>query len=196
MSFDSFNNALDLGDNYKGNYFLGTVTDNLDPENLDRIKAKVMGLYETDSPWIAPDKHSSFGAGATWGQHGTPAIGSIVKVELENGDPHYPRYCTPKTKGDSDFQSGAAWGFKDDYGNVLRVVNGQVNFQTLDGVAIIIKSGKVFVTAPQVTLNAETRIEGGLTVNGSVNVATGATGCFQSQGNVITVKNGIVTNIY
>ena len=148
--FDTLHNALDMVEGYKGKYFLGKVTTNVDPKNLDRIKASVVGLYDPnlgDIPWIGPIKNSPFGFGESYGIYGTPAIGSDVLILLQDGDPHYPLYMHVQLSANGAFPSGSSWGFKDPAGNTLNVQGNVVNFTSASGVVINIDaSGKLAIT--------------------------------------------------
>jgi hypothetical protein len=150
MSFDSLNQSLSMVKDYKGLYFKGTVLDNKDPLNLDRIRIKIPDLYEiegVDLPWALPNKNSLFGNGDGWGTHGSPAIGSTVLVELQNGDPHYPVYTTIKDKADAEFPSGSSWGFKDPKGNklVVDLAADKIVFSASSGVTFTIEGGNLKV---------------------------------------------------
>lgn len=154
MSFTPANQSLDDSrDNYEGVWFKGKVVDNKDPLNLDRVKASVPGLYDEEHgelPWAGPDKNSPFGCGATWGVHGSPAVGSDVIIHLQQGDPNHPVYTSLKTKADAEFNSATSWGFRDNFGNKFRVLDsGLVEFVASVGVSITINpDGSLNVTAP------------------------------------------------
>jgi len=72
---------------YFGKY-RGLVTDNRDPEQMGRIRARVPDvLGEADTPWAMPcvTLPLSDDVGS-----GLPDIGSNVWIEFEQGDPEYP----------------------------------------------------------------------------------------------------------
>lgn len=130
MSFHTANDTLTHSEEYDKGYYLGTVTANVDPLGLHRIQANVPGLYDTNSgevPWIGPHKDSPFGFGTgpngQYGTYGSPAIGSKVKIELQNGDEHNALYSPVQVLADvnTDFSAPNVWGFKDPAGNTLRV---------------------------------------------------------------------------
>ena len=179
MSFDTINSAIDLLPDYEGLFFLGKVIDNSDPLNLGRIRAQIQGLYDSsfgELPWCGPKKASPFGIGPTWGVFGSPAIGSDVRVTLQNGDPHYPEYEPIQANPpDSEFPTGgASWGFKDPYGNVLKVLqNKTVEFRAAAGVTLNISpAGSLSVTSvADLTINTS----GDLSINsgGSTTINSG-----------------------
>lgn len=68
--------------------YRGLVTDNQDPKNLARIRAKVPEvLLDVDTGWALP---SSPYAGDGSGFFRVPAVGAAVWVEFEAGDPSRP----------------------------------------------------------------------------------------------------------
>jgi hypothetical protein len=72
---------------YFGKY-RGLVTDNRDPEQMGRIRARVPDvLGEADTPWAMPcvalPLSDDVGSGL-------PEIGANVWIEFEQGDPGYP----------------------------------------------------------------------------------------------------------
>lgn len=124
MAVDSLDSNLEATRRPPDQKYVGTVVQNRDPLNLDRIQVRIPGLYDPDQgevPWCGPHKDSPFGTAQNWGVYGVPAIGSDVVVELQNGDPHYPVYSSIMRYANPDFPSGGAWGFKDPRGNRLKV---------------------------------------------------------------------------
>ena len=189
MSFDTLNSAMDMLPEYKGMLFRGKVVVNNDPLNLGRIQASVPGLYEPglgELPWAGPKKHSPFGQGSSWGVFGSPAIGSDVLILLQNGDPHHPVYMTMQSVADSEFPSGgASWGFRDPYGNVLKVLADKtVQFRASAGVVFTVSpSGDLSVTvAGDTTINTtgDTTIQSG----GNLRVESAGTLDLESGGNM------------
>jgi uncharacterized protein involved in type VI secretion and phage assembly len=76
--------------------YRGTVTDNKDPLQTGRIRARVPDVYGDDeSGWALPC--APYGGSAT-GFFALPPTGSAVWIELEHGDPDYPVW------------SGCFWG--------------------------------------------------------------------------------------
>jgi phage baseplate assembly protein gpV len=192
--FDSLNETLGLSSgNGTTRKYLGKVINNVDPLGLDRIQASVPGLYDEQLgpvPWIGPKKISPFGVGDTWGVYGTPAIGSNVLISLQDADPHYPKYESIQTKSSAaDFPSGSSWGFKDPYGNMLKVTadkaislttgagvtinispSGSVSIAT-PGSATLSAGGSVSVSGSSISLNGPTTINGPTTLNGAATVS-------------------------
>jgi len=68
--------------------YRGIVTDNRDPWNQGRIKARVQDIFgENDSGWALP---SSPYAGDGVGLFLIPPVDAWVWIEFEHGDPEYP----------------------------------------------------------------------------------------------------------
>jgi uncharacterized protein involved in type VI secretion and phage assembly len=68
--------------------FRGVVSDNGDPSNLGRIKAKVPDVYgEEESGWAMPAVPY---AGNSVGLFLIPPTNALVWIEFEHGDPDYP----------------------------------------------------------------------------------------------------------
>jgi len=172
--FDALNEAFGLsGGNGKTRKYLGKVTNNVDPLGLDRIQANVPDLYDPTLgpvPWIGPKKDALFGIGATWGIYGSPAIGSDVLISLQDDDPHYPEYESVQLNSSaSNFPSGTSWGFKDPYGNTLKITSDKnISFVAASGCTITISPvGSITINTPG-SLSA--------TVGGSTTLtSTGAT---------------------
>jgi len=117
----------DKSPDYVGTYFVGRVVDIEDPLKINRIKAYVQGLWEepiNEMPWIGPVKWTPFGQGAGWGVYGSPAIGSVVGIILQNGDPHYPLYIGSlhiAQHANDNYPDGRVWGYTDPSNNQLIV---------------------------------------------------------------------------
>lgn len=87
------------GNRYYGKY-RGTVTQNIDPQQMGRIQAQVPDvLGGTASSWAMPSVPA---AGAQAGCFIVPPTGSQVWIEFEQGDPDYPIW------------SGGFWGTSSD----------------------------------------------------------------------------------
>jgi len=68
--------------------FRGVVSDNGDPNNLGRIRAKVPDVYgEEESGWALPSVPY---AGKSVGLFLVPPTNALVWIEFEHGDPDYP----------------------------------------------------------------------------------------------------------
>lgn len=108
-------------------YIIGTVVENVDPVGIGRIKVSVPNLFEPhqgDVPWVGPHKKSPFGIGSGYGVYGSPAIGSQVRIKLQDGDAHYPLFEADeysKQNANPKFKDPKTWGFKDPSGNELFV---------------------------------------------------------------------------
>lgn len=135
MSFNSVNDKMDQAqqDASEDNYVLATVTDNNDPLGLNRIKVSAKGLFDPEQgeqPWIGAHAYSPFGQGSDFGVYGAPALGSKVKVKLQDGDVNQAQYeASAYVKADANpkFASPKTWGYKDPSGNELFV-----NMETQD----------------------------------------------------------------
>lgn len=153
MSFDTLSENLFLIDGLGNKWLKGTVVQNVDPKNLDRIQVSIPGLYDPDLgdvPWCGPVKLSPFGFGSGYGVFGTPVIGSDVAVTLQGGDQHYPLYMHIQCFANPDeFPSGQAWGFKDLQGNKLVVAGKDIQFQSGGGFMVHIdQDGNITTTVP------------------------------------------------
>jgi len=68
--------------------FRGVVSDNGDPNNLGRIRAKVPDVYgDEESGWALPSVPY---AGKSVGLFLVPPTNALVWIEFEHGDPDYP----------------------------------------------------------------------------------------------------------
>ena len=68
--------------------FRGVVSDNGDPNNLGRIRAKVPDVYgDEESGWAIPSVPY---AGKSVGLFLIPPTNALVWIEFEHGDPDYP----------------------------------------------------------------------------------------------------------
>lgn len=154
--FDNLNNALDKLEPYDGVLFIGEVVDATDPLNLNRVRARVIDLYEGSNdliPWAIPLKESRGGV------YGSPPVGAKVVIMLQKGNPHYPLYMSIQTEANADFPNGA-WGYSDQYGNKFIV--------SKDGIELSTKCGAKFKIGSdcKVTLDAP----GGFDINGNVKI--------------------------
>lgn len=177
MSVDNLDSSLRAIDSYEGVPLLGTVTENIDPLNLSRIKVRIAGLYDPDKgevPWAGPIKNSQFGISDSWGIYGSPAVGSDVVVYLQNGDPHYPVYYSIQRHANPEFASGTSWGFVDPKGNKLKVdlTSGSITLTTNDNVVFNTDGqGNLSVTVPGTTSVEST---GNITVTGDADITVNA----------------------
>ena len=102
-----------------GNIVIGIVTDNLDPENLGRVKVKYPWLTEEHTSYWA--RQASPMAGPTRGFYFLPEIDDEVLVAFEHGDIRRP------------YVIGALWNGKDTpvEDNAVAVQDAKVNRRTI-----------------------------------------------------------------
>lgn len=147
---------------YEGNWFVGTVVANNDPEKLERVKVTIPGLFEDAEdllPWVAPVRFGSVpnkpGAHGSFG--GVPTVGSVVWVILQDGNPQYPLYSgSPIMKGGPVAEALVNYpnrrGFKDPAGNLYYSDNTPgsniVTFRHASGTTITVNNdGSVNIAA-------------------------------------------------
>lgn len=90
-----FRNSNDISKSDYTGRFVGTVKDNNDPEQRQRIKVFIPKLLEAPTeylPWIAPILTSDVGMTSSSGVMSVPPLGSSVVVEFQNGDLNYGLY--------------------------------------------------------------------------------------------------------
>jgi phage baseplate assembly protein gpV len=152
----------------EGRYFgkyRGQVTDNNDPDNLGRIKAKVPRLLsDEETGWALPA--FIYGGATDQGLFAMPDVGAGVWIEFEGGDLSYPIWSgTWFTSGDipESAQPGkkvfkTSSGHKivlDDDGGSLEITDSNANSVTMDASTVKIAAGgavKVVIDAPQIEL--------------------------------------------
>lgn len=164
-------------------YLEGTVVVNIDPDDIERIKVIIPGIYETinDCVWVGPAKQSPFGMGLGYGSFGVPQLGSTVLVELQDGDPNYPIYhggllkSSFKTPEQKELFHEQAWGFEDPSGNRL-VVDMKAKtwfFISASKVSLFItEPGDTVINIPKehmVTIGANSNVN----IKGNTNITTG-----------------------
>jgi len=130
MGFNTVNDSVNATEDYGQGYYVGTVTANTDSMGVARVQAQVPGLYDSTAgavPWIGAIKDSPFGYGTgpkgPYGVYGFPQVGSVIKVELQNGDEHKPLYSTLYTVPNAHpwFNVPTRWGYVDPAGSSLQV---------------------------------------------------------------------------
>lgn len=149
---------------YYGKY-RGQVSDNNDPDNLGRIKAKVPRLLgDEETGWALPA--FAYGGASEQGLFAVPDVGAGVWVEFEGGDLSYPIWSgTWFTTGDipESAQPGkkvfkTKSGHKivlDDDGGTLEITDSNSNTVTMDSSTIKVAAGsavKIVIDAPQIEL--------------------------------------------
>jgi uncharacterized protein involved in type VI secretion and phage assembly len=145
--------------------YRGQVTDNNDPGNLGRIKAKVPRvLGDEESGWALPA--FIYGGASEQGLFALPDVGAGVWIEFEGGDLSYPVWTgTWYTSGaiPESAQPGkkvlkTKSGHKivlDDDGGTLEVTDSNANTVTMDANTIKIAAGNattIVIDAPQIQL--------------------------------------------
>jgi Type VI secretion system/phage-baseplate injector OB domain len=149
---------------YYGKY-RGQVSDNSDPDDLGRIKAKVPRLLgDEETGWALPA--FAYGGASEQGLFLVPDVGAGVWIEFEGGDLSYPVWTgTWFTSG--DIPESAKPGKKvlktksghkivlDDDGGTVEITDSNSNSITMDSSTIKIVAGsatKIVIDAPQIEL--------------------------------------------
>lgn len=83
----------ETGDTRYAFLYDGVVTDRKDPMKLGRVKVRVPGLLDPDSPWCFPAGMPGAG-GHQRGMKWVPPVGAEVVIFFRGGDPNQPRYMT------------------------------------------------------------------------------------------------------
>src|SRR6516225_4702708 len=149
---------------YFGRY-RGQVTDNSDPDNLGRIRAKVPKILgDEETGWALPT--FIYGGASEQGLFAVPDIGAGVWIEFEGGDLSYPIWsgtwftsgAIPESAraGKKVFKtkSGHKMVFDDDGGS-LEITDSNGNSVSMDSNTVKITAGgalKVVIDAPQIEL--------------------------------------------
>lgn len=152
MGMTNPSDATEKKNDHRGLTFLGTVSDNKDPMKLKRVRIKVPELIEGDGedlPWAMPVTEDF--------EHvKVPEIGTVVYVQLQKGDKHYPIYFGSSTSNKQVIPSILGTNYPDRYGmrdsknNYFFVdkMTGEVEFQHHSGTKINVDdSGKVVINA-------------------------------------------------
>jgi hypothetical protein len=149
---------------YFGRY-RGQVTDNSDPDNLGRLKAKVPKvLGDEETGWALPA--FIYGGAAEQGFFAVPDVGAGVWIEFEGGDLSYPIWTgTWYTSGaiPESAQPGkkvlkTKSGHKivlDDDGGSMEITDSNGNSIAMDSNTIKISAGSattIVIDAPQIQL--------------------------------------------
>jgi len=200
---------------YDGQFFLGTVVDNEDPQKEERLRIRIPNLLgeelsDTELPWARPVKHRVRGSNSQVQSLSVPVVGSKMIVVLQNGDPYHPLYLGSLLVG-ADVASVLTtnypkrYGLRDDKGNHMFVdtQTGDMELRHFSGTTLkIVPDGSVSVTSPKnLTVafdgNASVAVKGNLSatvdgnasavVKGTLDVkADGATTIESSSGITIT----------
>jgi len=145
--------------------YRGLVTDNADPENLGRLKARVARLLgEEETGWALPA--FPYGGAAEQGLFAMPDVGAGVWIEFEEGDLSYPIWSGTWYSTGS-IPEGAQPGQKvlktksghklilDDDAGTIEITDSNGNSITMDSSTVKISVGsaiKIVVEAPQIEL--------------------------------------------
>jgi hypothetical protein len=183
-------------------FYRGQVMNNVDPDKAGKCQIAIgpmfLNIPIVNLPWCFPAQPVTFGSGVGYGTMNIPNISSWVYCFFLEGDVYQPIYCFEAptlTQGVPSNTSPTIRGFTspsgiqisiDDGNNIITITNKTGVALTIDGTGTVnlISSNKIFVSAPE------------LDTTGNVNVGSGATGTFgTTEGSLITVVNGIVTDI-
>ncbi len=149
---------------YYGKY-RGRVTDNSDPDNLGRVKAKVPRLLEDkETGWALPA--FIYGGAAEQGLFAVPDVDAGVWIEFEGGDLSYPIWtgtwytsgAVPESAqpGKKVFKTKSAHKIVlDDDGGSIEITDTNGNSIKMDASAIKISTGsatKIVIEAPLIEL--------------------------------------------
>ncbi|HEX8073049.1 MAG TPA: phage baseplate assembly protein V [Pyrinomonadaceae bacterium] len=142
-----------MPDKYFGKYS-GIVTDNLDPEQLGRVKVSVPAIFPDDDPqWARPV--------LPYGHFFVPDIGHKVWVEFEGGDTGLPlwtglQYVPGEWPQEASVSPPQRRLIKSAAGHILLLndKSGQEGIEIISNARIVIKSlGMIVIEAPVVTIN-------------------------------------------
>jgi len=149
---------------YFGRY-RGQVTDNGDPDNLGRVKAKVPKvLGDEETGWALPA--FIYGGASEQGFFAVPDVGAGVWIEFEGGDLSYPLWtgtwytsgAIPESAQPGQKVLKTKSGHKivlDDDGNSMAITDSNGNSITMDSNTIKIAAGSattIVIDAPQIQL--------------------------------------------
>ena len=147
---------------YYGKY-RGLVTDNKDPDDLGRVKAKVPRvLGDVETGWALPA--FPYGGASEQGFFAVPDVDAGVWIEFEGGDLSYPIWSgTWYTSGaipESAKPGQKVWKTKsghkivlDDDAGTLEITDSNDNTVKMDSKTVTVKAGgavKLIIDAPQI----------------------------------------------
>lgn len=197
MALSSLNERISeaVGDSEYG-YLSGTVINNVDPLGIGRIKVRVPELMDNslgELPWVGPHKSSPFGQGQGYGVYGSPAIGSKVRIRLQNNDLNYGLHEADNYEtvdANPKFKDPNTWGFKDPVGNELFVnmSTGDWQFTTKAGTKVFHDgAGNLVVNV----VNNETSTVGG----NATRTVTGNSTTTVNGSQTDTIKGGLTITV-
>jgi len=149
---------------YYGKY-RGQVTDNSDPQDLGRVRAKVPRLLgDTDTGWALPA--FPYGGASEQGFFMIPDVGAGVWIEFEEGNLSYPIWSgtwhssgtIPESAKPEQKVIKTKSGHKivlDDDGGTLTITDSNGNSIAMDSSVVKISVGnatKIVIEAPQIEL--------------------------------------------
>lgn len=154
---------------YRGIVFVGKVVDNNDPDKCERVRVRVPELHDSTVsddmlPWARPRRVDCIGGTSTAGFFGVPVIGSLVDIELQNGDVHFPVYtgvirCVTNLIEDANTNYPNRYGFVDETGNkfIIDRKDGTVDFIHSSGAMYmkIAEDGSIVFKAPRIDVGIE-----------------------------------------
>jgi hypothetical protein len=178
--------------------FPGVVVANVDPLKLSRVRVRVEGLIEPESPWAFP-KGSTGGGKANRGAYDVPAIGATVVVSFLGGNIDVPIYdgaWRGQSEGMTALSSVSAEDAvkvkiyeTDRYSIVANEIPGSEELTLTDkvsGAVISIKGGLVQLGALGL---GEVPLQNGVVLASGIDSFTGLTyGALGSASNVVTAK--------
>ncbi len=168
---------------YDGQYIIGRVVENNDPEKVGRVKVLIPGLFEdaATAPWCVPLVPRGISSKPGSGEFSVPDVGTDLVIVLQEGDAHYPAYVgsllsTPNRVSEFDTNYPKRRGFKDIAGNLFYIdtTSGQVvvKFVHKSGTEITIDDdGKVHVLAAN---NMNINVDGTLDITSTGNMTLNA----------------------
>ncbi len=189
----------------------GIVVDNMDPDELGKIKVTIPGIFEGSSdqlPWIRRKNDTAF-CGDDAELFDVPAIGSVVEVKwnydentpMYSGAPNSKKHTSNVFTNNYPYEGGIRFGRciikADKSSNMLNITNGKA-FLQLDpmGNMSAVAIGNLDLSAKgDINLDAvNTNINGNLMVNGDFHCKAGADGTINLMKSA-SVSGGLVRTI-
>lgn len=217
MSTNGMTEAADQtepGNSYDGMFFIGTVVDNVDPQQAERLRIRIPNLFgeetpDNELPWARPVKHRIQGPKQGVGTVAVPLVGSKMVVILQGGNPYSPLYLgglmvAAEVPAVLKTNYPQRYGLVDERQNEIWVDTntGDAEFKHYSGLkAHVFPNGKLEITGPNDLVmtfagNGTLTIEGNLsmTVNGNTTLNAGGTVDVTASGTVTVVAPDINLN--